>query len=373
MRILHVISSLYRGGAENHLVSLVRHQVRGGHVVAIAYLKGIGHWTADLVALGIEVHPLRVGRYGLPRPIARLRQTIDAFAPDVVHAHMPPSELYARVALIGRRAAFVISKHNDEPFARFPGQRLVARWCAARAHSIICISNAVAQYVGDTKVGQGIAERRLEIIRYGLDPVLAVRGSGAGMRRSFGIPQEAMLVASIARLVPQKGLDTLLTAFAQFRRTVAPNARLLLVGVGPLESGLKNLAATLGVADATHFAGFRVDIPAILDAVDVFALASRWEGFGLVLLEAMAARRPIVATRVSAIPEVVGEGPDAAGELVPVDDIDALAAALARLVDPAVRERVGETGYARLVRDFSASAMAEKTDAVYRAALGVKG
>jgi glycosyltransferase involved in cell wall biosynthesis len=371
VRLLHVITSLNRGGAENHLADLARAQVRRGAQVAVAYLKGDGAWGPELSVAGVAVHSLGLSRYGAPGPVLRLRRLIGAFDPALVHAHMPPAELYSSAALLGRSTPFVISKHNDERFAPVAGHRRLARWTAARAGRILCISEAVARYMAGGSPGPSLPADKLAVVHYGLDPAAyaAATGSGAAVRASLGIPPGALVIGSIARLAPQKGLDTLLAAFAALRTEIAQPARLLLVGQGPLEAELRAQAIGLGIAEATVFAGFRRDIPAVLDAFDIFALTSRWEGFGLVLLEAMAASLPIVATRVSAIPEVVGEGADAAGLLVPPDDAAAAAAALRGYADMAARRRAGKAGYARLCRRFSLERMVDLTEAVYREAL----
>ena len=109
MRILHVITTVNRGGAENHLVDLCREQVSAGHHVAVAYLKGDRYWQAELDGMGAHPQCLDLKRYGEIGPVLRLRRMMRTFDPDIVHAHMPPAELYARLALFlfpGRRSAF---------------------------------------------------------------------------------------------------------------------------------------------------------------------------------------------------------------------------------------------------------------------------
>src|SRR5258706_8942575 len=126
MRLLHVITTISRGGAENQLVELTGDQVRRGFAVAVAYLKAEPYWAKHLRETGVRVEPLALSYYGSLRPAFRLRRLIDDFAPDLVHAHMPPAEVYTRLALLGLggRPRLVITKHNDERFYPGPRQRL---------------------------------------------------------------------------------------------------------------------------------------------------------------------------------------------------------------------------------------------------------
>jgi glycosyltransferase involved in cell wall biosynthesis len=268
------------------------------------------------------------------------------------------------MALLGLgRIPLVVSKHNDEPFFRGPGAGLVARLCARRARRIIAISGAVKRYVESNGIAPAC---KVDVIHYGLD--LGPGPAGAEeIRRGWGVPADGMLIGTVARLVPQKALHVLLQAFRAFSERTGTGARLAIVGRGPLESSLARQAERLGLGDKVIWAGFREDIPAVMAAFDVFALSSEYEGFGLVLLEAMAAGRPVVATRVSAIPEVVADGES--GLLIPRGDVSAMADAFMRLRDSGRRESMGEAGRKRMIGEFNQAAMAEKTLDLYRHAL----
>ena len=137
MKVLHVITSILRGGAETHLVALARGQVDRGADVTVAYLKGEPYLRDALVKAGVAVEPLGMARYGDPRPIARLRSAMRRLRPDILHAHMPPAELYARLALAsgGPARAFVLTRHNDERFYRGPWHRELGAWVARRANA----------------------------------------------------------------------------------------------------------------------------------------------------------------------------------------------------------------------------------------------
>lgn len=368
MKVLHVVTTINRGGAENHLAELVRGQVAQGLQVAVAYLKGDGYWAANLRDLGVRVEALGLARYGELAPVLQLRGLIRQWKSDIVHAHMPPAELYTRIALMFMRnaPAMVISKHNDEPFYRGPGQRVMGVWVARRAKRMIAISEAVKTYACSHL---NMSSDRVVTVHYGIDarPYEEADSSRHALRTEWNIPPEAWVIGTVARLVPQKALHILLRAYAQYRQKALHISRLVLVGRGPLEGELKALAHQLGLEDQIVWAGFREDIPAVMNAFDTFALTSNYEGFGLVLLEAMAAGRPVVATAVSAIPEIVADG--LTGLLCPSGDADSLAQAFLHMEDSCLRARMGGAGHERAIHSFTLESMTKATLAMYQECL----
>jgi glycosyltransferase involved in cell wall biosynthesis len=365
MRVLHAITTINRGGAENHLFALVQEQVTRGLLVEVAYLKGDGYWASALENLGVRVYNLGLHRYGDPAPIFRLRDVVRRTSPDVIHAHMPPAELYVRVALIGfRRIPLVITKHNDEPFYRGVGHSLMGGWVASRAARIIAISEAVRRYV----IGPSLhcSPEKTTTVHYGLDAepyeVVTAR-EAAAVRAQWSVAPSELLIGTLARMVPQKALHILIEAFRIFTLHEQTRAKLVLVGAGPLESDLRQQVERSGIADRVIWAGRRNDVPAVMTAIDIFALSSTYEGFGLVLLEAMAAKKPIVASRVSAIPEVVED--ERTGLLVEPGRPELLAEALRILQDPGRREQLGKAGYQRLKTRFGLQQMADRVFEIY--------
>jgi len=366
--VLHVITAVARGGAENHLFDLVQGQVDAGWNVAVAFLKSDGdrYWQQPFEKLGVKTKDLCLSRYGQVSPMFRLRRFIDHESPSLVHAHLPPAELYTRVALMGRPdVPLVISKHNDKAFMSLPFATVVERWCASRASRVIAISGAVSRYFAE-RWSKPLSDR-LVTIHYGLDPAPYGPQSeeAAGrLREEWGVAPDDFLVGTVARLTAQKALDVMLRGFAgAVAREPASFAKLVIVGRGELERKLKTLCSELGLSDRVLFAGFRTDIPAVMRSFDLFALTSDFEGFGLVLLEAQAAERPVLATAVSAIPEVVSDG--VTGVLVPRQDHQAFADALLRFCDPKMRQKFGSAGAQRVRDSFPPSAMIRRTLDVY--------
>jgi glycosyltransferase involved in cell wall biosynthesis len=366
LRVLHVITGIDRGGAENHLLDLVKHQRASGVTVTVAYLRGKGYWRAAFEAVGADVHPLGLRFYGDLRPLLRLGRLIHSAEFDLVHAHLPPAELYSRLALLGIRRKtlpLLITKHNDERFCDAPGKKVLGRWVARRAGRLIAISDAVKGYMCGS--GLGVEQRKLQTIYYGIDAARfgqSPRAPAACLRKQWGIAAEELAIGFVGRLVPQKDIGTLIRGFALFAATFA-EAKLVIVGSGPLNEELRRSADELGISGRIVWAGFRDDIVTVMSAFDIFALTSIYEGFGLVLLEAMSSRLPVVATRAGAVAEVVADGET--GILVGPRRPEEVAAAFHKLRDGRLRTRFGEAGRARVLREFTLNKMWQQTDALY--------
>lgn len=365
-KILHIITTIDRGGGENHLVDLIKGQIAHGFRVQVAYLKGSGYWESALKKTGVEVIALELSRYGDLKPLLKLWELLKHYHPDIVHAHMPPAELYTRIALKLYRGQplFVITKHNDEPFYRGRGHKLLGKWVAKRASRIITISDSVNHYIC---AELGCSSEKVVTINYGIDPMLYEKVDAESinlLRQTWDLNDETYLVGTVARLVPQKALHILLEGFATYLQIATQSAKLVVVGVGPLEADLKKRAAQLKIQEHVLWTGFREDIPIIMNALDVFALTSIYEGFGRVLLEAMAAAKPVVASCVSAIPEVVED--KATGILVPPEQPISLANAFKFFEDDRARTLFGTAGRQRVKEHFTLNNMIERTIEVYR-------
>ncbi len=365
MKILHVITTLGVGGAEKHLLWLVGGQLDAGHDVSVIYLKGGGELAGGFSALGVSLRMVpwdRPDPFSLRRAVKELAVFIDQWQPDIVHTHLLKADTVGTLA--ARRAgvdAIVSSKHNDErALLRWP-VGAIHGWLAKRMVRTIALSDCVAAFTAEHgRVDPG----RIRRIYYGVDAErLQPTHDRAAVRRLIGLDDDAPVAICVGRLALQKDHATLLAALAEG----PPQLVLLLVGGDPFGDGMPRLqerAEELGVVDRVRFLGIRHDVPDLLGASDVFVLSSLWEGLGLVLLEAMAVGLPIVATGVSAIPEVVQDG--VTGWLVPPADPAALAAALeTSLADPAERRRRGEAGRQRLLEHFALPRMMAEIEAVY--------
>ena len=238
-----------------------------------------------------------------------------------MHTHLVHADVYGAIAARRIGAPLISTRHNDDRYLLGPF-RYVDRAFARGAFRLIAISDAVRRFLEQA----GHDPAKLLTIRYGLDELPSARS--APTPAAAGIPADAPLALAVGRLIEQKDHATLLRAFALVRHAV-PQARLAILGSGPLEDVTRALVEELGLVDAVTLPG-RTDIRDWLDRANVFVHTSRWEGFGIVLLEAMLAGLPVVATRVSAVPEVVAAGET--GLLVEAGDVNGLATALESLL-----------------------------------------
>jgi glycosyltransferase involved in cell wall biosynthesis len=366
IRVLHVITSLERGGAENHLLTLLGHANREAFAFETAVVSGEGELVALLRDAGTPVHLLDARGRVDPLALGRLVNLLRLGEYDIVHSHLFRADIYAglAVARLGERRPYLVStRHNDDRFFLNPFVGIVHYALSARQDLIIAISDHIARFT----VARGVRDpARVRRVYHGLDTpdTRELDREAQRIRRELGLDADDFLVGNVGRLAPQKGQRHLIEAMPFLLERV-PRAHAVIAGGGDLEDYLRDLARDVGVAECVHVLGPRRDVPALMHALDVFAMPSIWEGFGLVLLEAMAAAVPIVASRVATIPEVVLDGET--GLLVPAGDEVALAEALARLAnDPLAAHQLGEAGRERLRRQFSIDKMVGDTELLYR-------
>lgn len=300
-KVSHIITTIERGGAENQLLILVREQILLGMNVKVIPLKGNPELLQDFLAAGAQVD-LHIMNRQIFVQIAALRKALSKS--EVIHAHLPRAELLA--ALLARKN-LVFSRHNTESF--FPGaprlvSNVLSRFVTLRAIRGIAISEAVRKYLIES--GEISSDFRVDVVLYGIPdyaPTDLLRVEQ--LKTKMGILDSDFIVGTIARLAPQKDLSTLLHAFAHIY-TNHPNAKLMIVGGGPDQALLVRKAIEFGISNRIIWVGRTSEIYEYLAIMDVFVLTSLYEGFGLVLVEAMVAQLPIVASNNSAIPEVLG-------------------------------------------------------------------
>lgn len=366
IRVLQVITSLDRGGAENHLLALMTHADRQAFDFEVAVLRGEGELVPIFREAGIPVHLLSAQNRFDPLALRRLIRLLRGGHYDIVHSHLFRADIYAGFAVsqLGEQPPLLVStRHNDDRFFLNPFIGIVHYLISSRQDLIIAISDHIARFT----VSRGVRHpERVRRVYHGLEPpvTLALEREGQRIRQELGLAAEDFVVGNVGRLALQKGQRHLIAAMPALLERV-PRAHAVIAGYGDLEDYLRGLASEVGVAERVRVLGPRKDVPALMHAIDVFAMPSIWEGFGLVLLEAMAAGRPIVASRVATIPEVVLDGET--GLLVPPGDPLALAEAVARLAnDPELASQFGEAGRERLRRHFSIDKMVGDTELLYR-------
>jgi glycosyltransferase involved in cell wall biosynthesis len=364
VKVLHLHKLTGVSGSEGHLLALLPALRDRGIDARFLGLDVPGTDAALFYArLDEREIPYRRVRCGLdvsPRLARDVVRSVRAERPGLLHTHLVHGDVYGSIAGSLTRTPFVSTRHNDDRYLLGPF-RYVDRAFASSARRLIAISEAVRVFLERA----GHDPRKLTTVRYGLDEVPAAPSDPTPAQA--GVPGGVPLAVAVGRLIAQKDHATLLRAFALVRGQI-PNARLAILGSGPLEAETRALVRELGLENAVSLPG-RTEIRDWLERADVFVHTSRWEGFGIVLLEAMLAGLPVVATRVSAVPEVVVAGET--GALVEPGDVEGVARELAGLLgDADLRSRLGDAGRERARTEFSVARMAEQTIGVYEDVLG---
>ena len=363
MKVLHLHKLTGVSGSENHLLALLpalrEREVDARFLGLDVPGTDVRPFHERLDELGVPHRSVRCGLDVSPRLARDVIRAVRAERPDLLHTHLVHADVYGAIASRVTGVPFVSTRHNDDRYLLGPF-RYVDRAFARGVRRIVAISDAVRLFLERA----GHDPRKLVTIRYGLDELPSARSSPTPAEA--GIPGGVPLVLAVGRLIEQKDHGTMLRAFARVREE-HPETRLAILGSGPLEAETRTLAASLGISDAVALPG-RTEIRDWLDRADVFVHTSRWEGFGIVLLEAMLVGLPIVATSVSAVPEVVADGKT--GALVDAGDVAGVARELSRLLgDEELRRQLGEAGRERARSEFSVTRMTEQTLDVYRAAI----
>ncbi len=372
MRILLLCTGLKMGGAEQQIAGLARQFLRDGHAVAIVSL------TAEQeVSLPEGATVLHLGmRKTVPsfaRALWRLNRFVRQWQPHVIHAHMVHANLAGRIlAALTNAPPVVCSAHSarEGGRARMLAYRLTDRWAALTTH----VSEAGRQAM----IAAGaVMPARIRVMPNGIDtalfrPDLARRHAA---RAALGLDAGTRVIINVGRLVPEKAQYVLIEAFARLARKAdsirtAADVRLFVVGEGPVRGDLEAAVRHHKLENVVTLLGMRHDVPALLNAADVFALSSDIEGMPLVIGEALASGCAVVATDAAGVAELLGD----AGEIVPRGSVEGLADAL----DRAMASGAGTSGQQsarrqRVLDRFSLEAVARQWLACYAELAGVAG
>ena len=319
--VLHVITTIELGGAEKQLLTLVEKQVDAGLHVHVIYIKGKPDLIYSFERLGVTVS--QSPRKNLLSQTKFLRRYVNNNRINLIHAHLPRAELLSTFALVG--VPIVISRHNAERF--FPQapkllSQALSRLVCLRAQTIIAITDAVrlylieAQEVKDTK--------KIAVIRYGVSLEKSEQKENSVAKK-----KKRLKLLSIGRLVEQKDYPTTLNALALLNKS-GNDFEYTVIGEGILQNSLIQQSYNLGIGQSVSWIGKTNQVVSYLNESNIFILSSRYEGFGLVLLEAMKEGIPILASNCPAIVEVVGRNYSG---LFPVGDSDTLAKLLLSCYD----------------------------------------
>jgi len=361
IRVLHVIATLDPAGAERQMVQLCRRLDPASFEPAVCCLTRGGPLEAPLADAGVQVSILhKRGKCDLAA-IRGLRSLIRRFRPDILHTWLPTANTIGRLAALGRRIPVWVASERAADIWKGPLRRWLDRRLEKHTARIICNAHALHRFLVQRI---GLRAEKITVIPNGLDLAEFDEDASREPAAPAPRPHRGPLIGSVGRLELQKGTAHLLAAMPRIL-SVLSDADLWIIGDGPQGPTLREQARDQGVSEHVHFLGYRSDVPALLKRLDLFVLPSLWEGLPNAALEAMAAGRAVVATRVDGTPEAVAD--NTTGLLVPPRDPRALADAITHLLThPDLRSRMGAAGRERVAELFSMDAMVQRTEAVYR-------
>jgi len=367
LKLAHVVKATGVHGTEKHLLELLPAVAKDYAVSLIILLEQahpMGDYLQQLKDRGVAVYAIKISRDFDPVCFLKIVLLLRRIRPALVHTHLIHGDVYGvAAAAVAGVGIIVSSRHNDDAFRKNALLRTINRLLGKKVCRVIAISEWIARFAHEV---EAVPQNKIATIHYGMAPLQPTRGR-AEMRTALGFAPEHIVVGIIARLVPQKGHRYLIDAFAQ-AYGLDKRLRLLIVGDGELRGNLQHHICGLQLVGAISLTSYREDVPELLASLDIFAHPSLWEGFGLAILEAMSMAQPIIATRVSAIPELVADG--VSGILVPPADSQSLAQAMLELArDEQLRHRLGHAARERWQRLFSVEGMIKKTRQLYECLL----
>lgn len=387
VKVLRVIARLNMGGPALHVAYLTKGLASRGYdttLVAGSLARGEGSMSFVAEQLGVEVR----GVSQLHREISLLRDAVATWRlvelirrerPDIVHTHTAKAGALGRVAavLAGRPRPIVVHTFHGHVLRGYFGPvrttifRLVETALARVTDALI----AVGPQVRDDLVALGVAPaEKFHVVRLGVELEQRLDDSPAARaeaRRVLGVPEDRFVVGWVGRMTGIKRTSDVLLAVRGLRDR-GVDAVLCMVGDGPDRERVERQARELGIARHCLYLGYQEDVSPWYAALDAFLLPSGNEGTPVTAIEALAAARPVVATRVGGLPDVVRDGTD--GFLTEVGDVDALVDALERLArDPEQRAAMGAQARERVIERYAVERLVDDVDALYRSLLAARG
>ncbi len=367
MRVFQLISSGGFYGAESVVLTLSKAVHDMGHSNTLGVFYDARNPHTELVdlarasGLAVEVIPCR--RRWDWEAVRAIRAHLREQSVDILHTHGYKADFYGFIAARGTRAALVATSHYWT--RRTLGLRLFASLDHAvlkRFDAVGAVSDAIAASL----IRSGAKKERIRTIDNGID-LFPFECAASTLAKEIG-KGDRPIVGAVGRLVSQKGFSQLLHA-AKGVVSDFPAVLFVLVGEGPERAMLEGLTKDLGLQDNVLLAGRRNDMPGVYASFDAFVLPSLDEGMPIALLEALAAGKPVVATRVAAVPKIIV--PESTGLLVEPGDISSLRAAISRLLaDANLRQQLGRQGHAWVKERFSSEAMAAQYLDLYQEVAG---
>lgn len=359
-RILEIIPTLDRSGAEKQLALLALGLPRDEFEVHVCTLSRLGPLAEDLRRAGIPVTCIEKQWKIDPPAWWRLRKHIAALRPDLVQTWLFAANAYGRSAARSAGVRHLVASERCVDEWKSWHELAIDRRLAKYTDAIVVNSRGVQAFYQQ----QGIAASKLRLIYNGIAPAPASTTSREALLAELELPQGTRLIGAVGRLWQQKRLKDLIWA-TDLLHVIRNDTHLLVIGDGPERDSLQRFARQCQVADHVHFLGTRNDVPRLMPHFDLLWLASGFEGLPNVVMEAMAAGVPVVASDIPGTNELIVSGET--GFLVPLGDRAAYARFAHKILeDPALRARLGAAGRKRIESEFTVDAMVAAHAALYR-------
>jgi glycosyltransferase involved in cell wall biosynthesis len=391
LRVLRVIARLNIGGPARHVTLLNAGLRRLGHDALLVHgdiSPGEGTFEALIRQANLPAHRLRgLGRrispWGDLRAFWDLLRLVHRTRPDVVHTHTAKAGVLGRMAAAvynstrrRRRRCLVVHTFHGHVFSGYFSPTLSAlvrfteRLMGLLTDTIIVVAEQQRREIIDRF--RIVGSSKVAVVPLGLDlePLANLDPSRRAARAAFGYTEADVVFGFVGRFVPVKDLPTMVRGIAA-AASRAPSARLMMVGDGEIRADVEVLALSLGISHLVRTTGWRHDLPTVYQAIDVGILSSVNEGTPVALIEAMAAARPVVSTRVGGVSDLVKPG--LTGLLVEPGDVDGLANGIVRLAtDAQLRRQMGDAARADVVVRYGQERLVEETLRLYEVGLKAK-
>lgn len=369
-RLLWLIDSLTMGGAEALVLPFARAARKRAVELTICARTTIGGnpLEQELRSASVNVVNLDARNLRDAGAMRRLSRLVRNLRPELIHAHLAYAAIWGSLIARRHRVPFVASLHIPPSHAgglrESIRQRLMVFLLNRFSARVVVVSHALGH---EWERSTSLDGSKIAIVHNGIDLEPGPMETDGSIRQELGIGSQASVIATVAVLRRDKGIDTLLRAAREVldRRG---DCILVVVGDGPMSDEWKRMANDLGISRSVRWTGFRRDVAAILAEADLFVLPTLRDAFPTVLLEAFAAGVPVIASEVGGVPEIVED--ERTGLLVPPGDEKALADAIDRaLGDSSWRDRTAEAARTKVERDFSIDAWFNRLENLYSAVL----
>ncbi|MDD4607462.1 MAG: glycosyltransferase [Patescibacteria group bacterium] len=353
IKIIHILSELKPAGAEHLVLDLVKNLDPAQFEIQVWAVVGGGELEIEFKKLNINVQVFnKKTKLGLG-VLWQMYRKLKIFQPNIVHTHLFAGDMWGKVASRLAGIKNIISTEHNIDIDEGQIKKKIKRWTYKFTSCVVAVSQAVKNYTIQT---YQVKTEKIQVIYNGID-----------LNKFTFCPREINqrqpIIGTIARLEPQKGQEFLIQAFQQVLKKY-PQANLWIIGYGSLEGKLKKQVADLNLDPAVKFWGGRMDIIEKLKQLDIFVLASEWEGLGIALIEAMASGLPVIGTRVGGIPELIQDGET--GLLVKSQSVEELSQAIIKLLDqPELSFKLGQQASQVVKQNFDIQKMVKAYKKIY--------